>query len=385
MQSTSTLTRIGTARGQQVATRVVFFIIGCIPAVWAPLIPLAKARLGLDDGMLGLLLLCIGAGSIATMPLTGALASRVGCRLVVVMSALILFCTLPLLATIASVPWLVVALIFFGASLGSIDVAINIQAIAVEHQSGRAMMSGFHGFFSVGGVVGALSATALLSARVAPIWATVAVVLVLFLALLGVIAHLLADRSERTDSMFALPHGIVLLLGVLALIVFLSEGAVLDWSGVFLTSARDVSPSYAGLGYAAFAFTMTLGRLTGDRIVQALGAVKVVGLGGLLAALGFLIATYASPWILALVGYALVGAGCSNIVPVLMTSAGRQTVMSKNLAVSAVTTLGYLGILAGPACIGFIAHFLGLPAAFLILAILLLGVAVSSRFLSPNR
>jgi predicted MFS family arabinose efflux permease len=301
------------------------------------------------------------------------------------MSALVLFCTLPLLATIASVPWLVVVLISFGASLGSIDVAINIQAIAVEHRSGRAMMSGFHGFFSVGGVVGALSATALLSAGVAPIWATVAVVLVLFFALLSVIAHLLADRSERTDSMFALPHGIVLLLGVLALIVFLSEGAVLDWSGVFLTSARDVSPSYAGLGYAAFAFTMTLGRLTGDRIVQALGAVKVVGLGGLLAALGFLIATYASPWILALVGYALVGAGCSNIVPVLMTSAGRQTVMSKNLAVSAVTTLGYLGILAGPACIGFIAHFLGLPTAFLMLAILLLGVAVSSRFLSLNR
>jgi MFS family permease len=156
---------------------------------------------------------------------------------------------------------------------------------------------------------------------------------------------------------------------------------VLDWSAVFLTSARGMETSYAGLGYAAFALTMTIGRLTGDRIVQRFGGANVIVFGGLCAALGFTLAALAPFWQPALLGYALVGVGCSNVVPVLFTSVGRQTVMPEHVAVPAITTLGYAGILAGPAVIGFVAHAASLPTAFLMLAIALLGVAAGGRLL----
>jgi MFS family permease len=175
----------------------------------------------------------------------------------------------------------------------------------------------------------------------------------------------------------------VLLIGALCFVSFLAEGAVLDWSAVFLTSERDLAASYAGLGYAAFATTMTMGRLTGDRVVGRFGGSRVVILSGLLAATGFAVTTLVPFWQATVLGYLLIGAGCSNIVPVLFTCAGRQQVMPESVAVPAITTLGYIGILAGPACIGFISHAASLPAAFLAIAAMLIGVAAAGGFLRP--
>ncbi len=381
MQVATTLADHHALRRRQIATRVVFFIAGFGKAAWAPLVPFAKARLGVDDGTLGLLLLCLGAGSIVSMPLTGALAGRIGCRTVIVLSALLMCAGLPLLASVDGMPWFVVTLIVFGAAAGSIDVAMNIQAIAVERQGNRPVMSGFHGLYSVGGMVGAAGATALLGLGATPFVETLCVAGAMLVALLYASPNLLADGEATNGPVFVRPHGIVLLIGALAFSVFLTEGAVLDWSGVFLTSVRGMAPSYAGLGYAAFALTMTIGRLTGDRIVQRFGNLRVIALGALCAALGFGIATLAPSWPFTLAGYALVGAGCSNIAPVLFTSAGRQTLMPHQLAVSAITTLGYAGILAGPAAIGFISHMTSLTTAFLCVTVLLLGVSASARFL----
>jgi predicted MFS family arabinose efflux permease len=193
--------------------------------------------------------------------------------------------------------------------------------------------------------------------------------------------HLLPFGSRNEGPSFALPHGVVLFIGLLCFVGFLAEGAVLDWSAVFLISARGVEASYAGLGYAAFAAAMTIGRLTGDRIVQRFGGSNVILIGGLCAAAGFTLATLVPFWQATLLGYVLVGAGCSNIVPVLFTSVGRQTVMPESVAVPAITTLGYAGILAGPAAIGLVAHAVSLSAAFLILAVMLLGIAASGRLL----
>jgi MFS family permease len=154
---------------------------------------------------------------------------------------------------------------------------------------------------------------------------------------------------------------------------------MLDWSAVFLTSVHAMNPSLAGLGYAAFASTMTIGRLTGDRIVQRLGGSVVIGVGGLVAAAGFTLATLVPSWQVALIGYALVGGGCSNIVPVLFTTVGRQNVMPESVAIPAIATLGFGAVLIGPAVIGFVAHAINLPAAFLILAVLLIGVAAGGQ------
>jgi predicted MFS family arabinose efflux permease len=369
------------ARLEQRATRLVFFIAGFTMSAWAPLVPFVKARAGINDGVLGLLLLCLGGGSIVTMPLAGALAARYGCRLVIVTSALLLCLTLPLLATLSSLPLLVASLLAFGASAGSIDVSMNIQAIIVERASGRSMMSGFHGLFSLGGIAGAAGISAALGLWASPLVATLCVACGVLLVLALAAPYLLPYGSRSDGPAFALPRGVVLFIGLLCFVLFLTEGAVLDWSAVFLTSARGMSPSYAGLGYAAFASTMTVGRLAGDRIVRRFGGGRIIVFGGLCAAAGFAAATLIPSWPATLFGYALVGVGCSNIVPVLFSSVGRQTVMAENVAVPAITTLGYAGILAGPAAVGFVAHAASLSAAFMILAVMLLGVAASGRLL----
>jgi MFS family permease len=243
------------------------------------------------------------------------------------------------------------------------------------------MMSGFHGLFSLGGIVGAAGVSGLLGLGISPLGATLVVIALLLIALAKAVPHLLPYGSERSGPAFAVPHGIVLFIGGMCFIVFLAEGAALDWSAVFLTQERGIDTAYAGLGYAAFALTMTAGRLTGDKIVRRLGATRVIVFGGLTAASGLFLATFAPSWEAALVGYALLGAGCSNIVPVLYTAVGKQTVMPESIAVPAITTLGYAGILAGPAVIGFVAHGSSLSFAFALMAVLLVAVAIGGKVL----
>ena len=369
-------------KAEQVSTRIVFFIIGLAGAAWAPLVPFAKNRTGLNEGQLGLLLLCLGAGSIIAMPLAGTLAARFGCRRVIIVATVLIGLTLPLLATASSLPLLVAALFVFGAGVGSVDCVINIQAVIVERASGRTLMSGFHGLFSVGGVVGAGGVSALLSLGASPLTATICVVFSIAGAMVYAAPRLLRYGGQGDGPAFAMPRGIVLFISILCFIVFLTEGSILDWSAVFLATERGLDPSRAGLGYTVFSFTMMLGRFTGDSIVHRLGGVKVLVAGGLCAAAGLTLATVIPNWQAGLLGYALVGAGCSNIVPVLFSAIGRQTVMPEHLAIPAISTIGYAGILAGPALIGFVAQATSLSTAFLLLAILLIGVAVGGRRLS---
>jgi predicted MFS family arabinose efflux permease len=368
-------------RLQQMSTRIAFFIAGLGIAAWAPLVPYAKARAGLDEGTLGLLLLCLGVGSILAMPLAGILATRFGCRKVATGGTLLICAALPLLATLSSIPALIATLFMFGAGLGTVDSTVNLQAVIVERASGKHMMSGFHGLFSLGGIVGAAGVSALLGLGLTPLAAMLVVVAVLIGALFKAVPHMLPYGSESSGPAFAIPHGIVLFIGGMCFIVFLTEGAALDWSAVFLAQERGIDTAYAGLGYAAFALTMTAGRLLGDRIVRSVGATRIILFGGLLAAAGLFLATFAPSWEAALLGYALVGAGCSNIVPVLYTAVGKQTVMPESIAVPAITTLGYAGILAGPAVIGFVAHASSLSFAFGLMAVLLVAVAIGGKTL----
>jgi predicted MFS family arabinose efflux permease len=363
------------------STRIVFFIAGVTVAAWAPQVPFAKSHAGLGDGALGLLLLCLGAGSIVAMPLAGALASRCGCRRVVVGSTVLICVALPLLTRLSSVATLAAALFTFGAGLGSLDCVMNIQAVIVERTSRRPMMSGFHGLFSVGGIVGAGGVSGLLSIGASPLVTMLCVSAGIVAALIGAARHLLPSGGKPEGPSFAMPHGIVLFIGILCFIMFLTEGAVLDWSAIFLTSVRGAMPSYGGLGYAAFAVTMTAGRLAGDAIVRRLGGALVVIIGSFCAAAGLFLAALCPTWAAGILGFALVGAGCSNIVPILYTAVGRQKIMPEHTAIPAITTLGYAGILVSPAAIGFIAHTTSLSTAFLAVGLLLVAVAASWRAL----
>ncbi|KQS75164.1 MFS transporter [Rhizobium sp. Leaf384] len=372
---------------EQWATRATFLVVGSAMAAWAPLVPVAKQRIGLDESALGLLLLCLGLGSLVSMPLVGMLANRFGCRAVIIASSLATACALPVLAVADTVPVLAVALAIFGASVGAVDVAVNIQAVMVEKDSGRNMMSGFHGLFSVGGIVGAGGISLILGAGWMPVIAACAIsCLVLALLIVSIGGLLPYGNQEMGDTpLFVLPRGIVAFIGMLCFLVFLSEGAVLDWSAILLIERHDVDQSSAGYGYAVFAAAMTAGRLSGDWIVRTFGGMRVVVLGGAIAAAGFLLAVFAPSQSLAYLGFLIVGAGAANIVPVLFTAAGRQTLMPPSLAISSITTLGYAGILAGPAAIGFLAHHLGIAAAFTFVAAGLVFVSVSWPFTRRNR
>ncbi len=341
---------------EQNATRLAFFIAGLAMATWAPLVPFAKTRINIDDGSLGLLLLCIGVGSIMAMPLTGLLTGKFGCRRVILLAGIALCIDLPLLVLMDSTLGMALALLLFGAAIGMIDVAMNIQAVVVERASSRAMMSGFHGFFSVGGIAGAGGVSALLWLGLGPLQATlIAVVAILALLLIASKNLLRESGGDKEGPMFVLPRGWVMFIGLLCFIMFLAEGSMLDWSALYLTTMRGMDHNQAGLGYALFSIAMTIGRLNGDRVVNAMGRYQVLLLGSLCAAIGLALAITIDSAIASLIGFMLVGVGASNVVPILFSAAGNQRVMPANLAIASVTTVGYAGILAGPAVIGLIA------------------------------
>lgn len=364
---------------ERVATRIAFFIGGFAVSAWAPLIPFAKRRLALDDAQLGLMLLCLGVGSVLMMPLAGGLAARFGCRRAILAAGAVIVLCMPALMLAPSIPVLAVTLAVFGASVGVLDVVMNVQAVIVERASGRAMMSGFHGMYSVGGIAGAGGVAGALALGATPLVAIAGTAVLAALLLATARRGLLAQGGEGDQPAFVLPRGRVLLVGAVCFAMFLSEGAVLDWSAVFLSSVRHADPATAGFGYVAFAVTMTLGRLTGDRIVQALGAFRVVVCGALIAAAGFTLAILSVSPLAGLAGFALVGAGAANVVPVMFSAAGRQHDMPTHLAVAAVTTMGYAGVLLGPAALGFVAKASSLSIAFGLLVVLLLGVAGVAR------
>ncbi|EPU3934940.1 MULTISPECIES: MFS transporter [Morganella] len=367
------------ARREQMATRALFFVAGFASAAWAALVPFAKLNTGVNDGVLGLLLLCLGGGALVAMPLTGVLTTRFGCRLVMTVSVILLSITLPLLAVIDHTGLLALTLIIFGMGIGITDCAMNIQAIIVEKAAPKPMMSGFHGFYSVGGIAGAGAMSGFMLAGMGALQAAGAVTAVCLLLLALSYKGMLDYAWPSEGPAFAVPRGAVLLIGIICFATFLAEGSVLDWSAVFLTEYRHVPESMGGLGFACFAVLMSLGRLTGDNIVAVLGRSQVVLWGALLAAGGLLLSVLSDNWLLALAGYGLIGLGCANVVPVMFSAIGRQTSMPQAVAVPAVTTLGYLGILAGPASVGLIAYRFTLPAALLAVVALLLLVALLSR------
>ena len=352
------------------AARAFFFIGGFGTATWAPLVPLLRERLMVGDDVLGMLLLCIGVGSLLTMPLSGALAMRLGCRRVV-MTASILFAAILLLVSCVDALSLAVPIVLiFGAVMGCIDVVVNIVAVLVEKSIGRRIMSGMHAFWSLGGFAGAgLYGVWVGLLGLSPFQST-AIAAGLILLLTAVFGRHLIPYGGGGGALLALPRGIIVFVGMTAFIAFLSEGAVMDWGGVYLTTVRGMDLALAGTGYSVFSAAMLTMRFLGDRVVQRIGALLVAVGGALLAFGGILLVMFAPVDALLYVGFFAIGIGSANIVPVFFALMGRQNVMPVSAAVSAVSTMGYLGILAGPAAIGFVSSLTTLQTAFAMLAAL---------------
>ncbi|WP_264802239.1 MFS transporter [Ameyamaea chiangmaiensis] len=369
------------SHGARASTSALFFVTGAVVAAWGVLVPFVRMRAHLDHKTLGALLLCVGLGALAGMPASGLLAARFGCRAVVAAAMAVVAAAFPVLASARALPPLVIALGLMGAALGIANCVVNIQAVIVEQAARRPMMSGFHGFFSMGGIAGAVVMGGLLSLGASPLTADLLTIGGLMLVVVAFVAGMLPFGADHPGPAFVIPHGIVILIGALCAVAFLTEGAVLDWSGVFLNTRRGLDARHAGVGYALFAIAMTLGRLCGNRLVTRLGMRRVVALGGIVAAAGLLLVALIPSVPVSLAGFALTGAGCANIVPVLYSAAGRQTAMPGHAAVPAVTTLGSAGELLGPALVGFVAQGTSLDAALVLLAGGMAGVGLCGRLL----
>ncbi|NKQ10538.1 MFS transporter [Pseudomonas sp. SST3] len=361
------------------ATRVGFFMAGFGLSVWAPLVPYVRERIEMSDALFGTLLLCIGIGSLTWMPLSGLLVTRCGIRPVVLSSIVLLLFALLGMALTESIWILALALFCFGGSLGVIDVALNIQGVLIERDTGKRHMSNFHGMFSLGSICGALALTGALTAGLAPATGTLLMIAVIALANFAVASGFLRDKAPAGGVAFIRPTRMVLLVGALCFVVYLAEGAVLDWSALYLTEYKALETAKGGLGYASFALMVTIGRFAGAPVVNSLGTARVIGFGGLLAGIGIGLSIVTDHWALALLGYGLCGLGCANVSPVLISSLSRHQGMPVHQAITAATTIGFAGVLAGPAVIGVIAHYGSLTLAFGLLALLLFGLVLGSR------
>lgn len=374
---------------QRLATRLSFFSLGFATAAWAPLIPFAQQRLNLNHADFGLLLLCMGIGSMIAMPATGALVKRWGCRPLIALALMLLMVLLPSLTMWSSIVTMAVALFIFGSAAGCLGVAINLQAVVVEKHSVRALMSSFHGMCSLGGLTGAMLVTALLAVGLSPLMSTLSVVMILLViggvAIPSCLTSFEQDEKPHEDTTQApkklyRPDGIILLIGVMCFIAFLSEGAAMDWGGIYLTSKYQLNPAFAGLAYTFFALTMTTGRFAGHILLKQWGEKNIVTYSAIGAAIGMAVIVTAPVWQVVVLGYALLGLGCSNIVPVMFSRVGRQNNMPKAAALSLVSTIAYTGSLSGPALIGLIGEWTGLSTVLTGVAVLLFIIALLNRF-----
>ena len=340
-------------------------------------IPAAQNRLDLDDAQLGISLLSVSLGAMLAMPSTGWLIRKWGNAFVMRAAAWLLCASLPLLPLAPTMPLLMLALFVFGIGFGLLDVSMNVQAVAVEARHGLPIMSSFHGVFSIGGLVGSASAGAIAGRGVPPGPHLLGVAVLLLMLTLPAGRFLLATTAHSEEgSVFARPPRSLLALGVLSFCVLLSEGAVADWSAVYLENVLGSSAAVAAAGYAAFSLAMAAMRFGGDALTVTLGAVRLVRFGGLVAGLGLGAALVIGTTPTAIVGFACMGAGLAASFPIALGAAGRTPGLAPGAAIGAVATLGYTGFLIGPALIGLIADSAGLRASLALVAALTLASAL---------
>jgi len=344
--------------------RLIYFMAGIGISAWAITVPFTKIRFGLNDAVLGFILLAPGVGGILAMPLAGLGVQKLGSRTMLGLAGIVFGLTLPLLSVAPSPAAFTVLLFIFGAAFGMIDIAMNAQAVATEARSGGLLMSSFHALYSFGTLAVAIATSALLKLGAN----NAACAMLCGLAVFAILSQRGRLQPKAEDPAaegppFAWPNRATTVLGLACFACFLTESAVTDWSTIFLRFSRGIGISAAFLGYAGFALAMAVSRLAGDHAATRLGKPTVMRLGSLLAGGGMLLTVMTPYETTDVIGFALVGLGVGNIAPLIFSAASRIPGMSPNASVPAVMTLGYAGFLLGPVLIGVIANATSLSTA----------------------
>jgi MFS family permease len=368
----------------RVATSLVFLLFGITLGTWTARIPAIKHGLDLSDGWLSFALLAFAAGAITGMQSIGRVVDRFGSRRVMLPAAVVEGLALILPALMPNLVTLCLALFVFGAVHGSLNIAMNANAIEVQRAIGRPVISSFHAVYSIGGFLGAsiggLFAQADLSASTTFVSVALAMaVLALWAAAWAMPAATGSTEATTTAKNSAMPG--VIFLGVLAFCALVGEGAAADWSAVYLRDSLNSSSGFAAAAYAAFAVMMTLGRLVGDRLAARVGPVRLVRGSALVAGAGLGGALLVDHRIAGVVGFGLLGAGLSCIAPQVFSAAGNRDPAYAGRALARVASIGYAGFLTGPVVIGAASTLFSLPIALAIPVLLCGFVALTASAL----
>lgn len=373
------------ARSARWAVSAIFFLTGAGTANWAVRIPALQERLGLSPGRLGLALLGVSAGAIASMPIAGRLVARHGSRPVTRLAAIAFAVALSLPALAPSFALFTAALAVLGLANGMLDVSMNAQAVAVQRYYRQPIMSRIHALYSFGGLVGAAIGGRMASYGVGPMSHLTTVALVLAVAGLGAGSGLLpaaSDAAPEQSPAARLTRSLVA-LALVAFCVLFGEGAMANWSAVYLRDAVGAGPGLAAAGFAAFSLTMATGRAVGDALTTRLGPARLARVGGALATLGATLAIVVPrPWAVIL-GFGAMGAGLSSVFPLVLAAASRTPNVVPGAAIAAVSMCGYAGLLAGPPLIGAVANVLTLRGGLAIVAVSSLIIVALAPILRP--
>ena len=362
------------------AISTVFLLNGAGIGLWAAHVPTVQARMGIDTGMLSMVLLTIAGGALLAMPLMGGLTGRWGTRRMVLLSGFAFAAMTPLIMGAPSLPLLFIAAFLFGVSYGALDVAMNANASEVETARGRPTMSSFHGFFSLGGLFGAGLGGLLVGQGLGHGQGALMVGVVTAVALALAAPRVMGFAATHgAGSHFALPRGAALGLGMLALLCFAVEGALVDWSALLMEERTGATPASAALGFSAFSIAMAACRFAGDRLIVRFGALRIMVIGGLAMFAGLALAVAGTHFVLSAVGFALVGLGAANVVPLLLGAASRIPGMSAGSGVAAVATLGYGGLLLAPPILGWVAMHSSVMVALGALSLSGIVIAANAR------
>ncbi|TDC82962.1 MFS transporter [Actinomadura sp. 7K507] len=370
--------KIATLGRARIAVTVAFVAHGLLSAAWVVRIPQIKEHLGLSEGSMGVALLGAPVGVVIAVRFAGRIIASRGSRATTIAAGIACAVSLVPLGLAWNLGALTAALLLLGASLGLMDVAMNAQGVAVERGYGRPLMSGLHGAYSIGTLAAALIGSWAAHAGV-PVPLHLAVAAVALAALTAAGCRGLLDRSadavpgppeppapgerapgERAPAAAPSSRWLLVMLGVIGLCSFVGEGAMADWSAVYLREDLGTGPGFAGLGYAGCAVAMTIGRFAGDRVVARFGPVPVLRAGSLTAALGLGLGLAAGHPAAAVCGFTVFGLGVAVVAPVTFSAAGNVPGVPAAHGISRVTGVGYLGLLGGPPVIGFVAQGVGL-------------------------
>ena len=373
-------------KNSRFAVSLIFAINGMVFGTWASRIPAIVDFHDLSPGSLGLLIFLAGLSAVIAFSIFGRAADRYGAAFITKRATLLLIpLTLIFIAYANSIWMLVFAVIYFGAIHGGDDVAMNAWAAEVEREYTRPVMSSFHAMWSLGAGIGAGLGSLLAFYEVGfkNHFSLISIVIfVLALSAAVVPFESQKNKKEANSPFISIPKGSLLPVATITFFASLSEGAVADWSAIFLKSVASLNDGNAALGFTVFSVCMFSMRLLGDRISFILGPATAARYSGLVALTGSIILLVSDSFLLLLLGFGLIGLGIAVIIPLAFSRAGNDETISQGTAIASIATLGYGGMLLGPLFLGLIAEITSIKTSFLILPIMAFFIFILSKHLS---